>query len=200
MMKLATILLLATTLFQSTIAEPDVKLTCTREDFVEDDCKAGIDGKTVNDMILEHLQTCTSLATKGAIDKALDRDNGPTDNEHARALSDTLVEADSNEDNLRLLPTCIRGGCYDCGHVCCLMGYCAGTCCSCSCNRRERKLARAAGGDDREATIAKVCSDNMKAIAVKLAAVGNYCFGKDPMKVDCYATVFDNEEPKWLRA
>ena len=199
MMKLTTFFLLATTLFHSTFAESDVKLTCSREDFVESDCQAVIDGQVVNDMILEHLQTCTSLATKGSIDRPLERDNGPTENgnEHERALSTMLNDTDIDGEDRRL--GCYYGGCYACGSTCCVMGYCAGSCCSCPCKRRERKLARV-GEDHSETVIAKVCTANLKVIAMKLAAAGNYCLGKDPMKVDCYASVFDNQEPKWLRA
>lgn len=83
-------------------------------------------------------------------------------------------------------------GYYACRSTCCLMGFCSGSCCSCPCSRRERKLART-GEDSHKVSIEKVCTADAQMIATTLIAAGNYCLGKDPTKVDCFTSVLDDD-------
>jgi hypothetical protein len=218
------LLVLAPTTTQGT----EVTMTCYREAYTLEHCEQQAhEGtlKTADTLMLETFATCAGVATDNKFERefaVLDGDDGsllpPLEEGSITVFKNpddaSIISSQEGEGgqtrNLRSeqrhLGVC-DGACISCRSICCLLGYCAGTCgCLCNCDRRRLKGADsgAAGSHAEfielmegvsvatalvEASIATVCTSSVKSVAKQMHDYGNKCMG-DYHKIQCFATAF----------
>jgi hypothetical protein len=194
----------------------EVNMSCDREAYTRKHCAMpAYEGteKTADELMLETFKSCAGGATKGWFS----RDFFPLDVNAGRRADDLAASSpedvvDDHHGSLRNLGYEERNlgvcGCVSCRSLCCLLGYCVGTCgCGCSCDGRrlgeeEEEMKRGSHSKfielmegvmvktaQVEESLASSCTSAVQKLAEKMEASGNMCMGTST-KIQCYATAF----------